>query len=114
LGKLRYDGHSPNISIIIILNETIRAKIIFFSSLPWPDRQVLRAATFDVDNGSVACLGFTPMPLDSLTSRECAAFPNGAHDDQVDAMTQALIRWHMLVPEEIVLNYSEPYRISPI
>jgi len=23
---------------------------------------------------------------------ECAAFPNGAHDDQVDAMTQALIR----------------------
>ena len=26
---------------------------------------------------------------------ECAAFPNGAHDDQVDAMTQALLRWHM-------------------
>lgn len=24
---------------------------------------------------------------------ECAAFPNGAHDDQVDAMTQALIRF---------------------
>lgn len=24
---------------------------------------------------------------------ECAAFPNGAHDDQVDAMTQALIRY---------------------
>jgi len=23
---------------------------------------------------------------------ECAAFPNGAHDDQVDAMTQALVR----------------------
>jgi predicted phage terminase large subunit-like protein len=23
---------------------------------------------------------------------ECAAFPNGAHDDQVDAMTQALLR----------------------
>jgi phage terminase large subunit-like protein len=30
---------------------------------------------------------------------ECAAFPNGAHDDQVDAMTQALLLWHMAVPE---------------
>jgi predicted phage terminase large subunit-like protein len=24
---------------------------------------------------------------------ECATFPNGAHDDQVDAMTQALLEW---------------------
>jgi predicted phage terminase large subunit-like protein len=24
---------------------------------------------------------------------ECASFPNGAHDDQVDAMSQALLRW---------------------
>jgi predicted phage terminase large subunit-like protein len=24
---------------------------------------------------------------------ECAAFPNGRHDDQVDAMSQALLRW---------------------
>jgi len=45
---------------------------------------------------------------------ECAAFPNGAHDDQVDAMTQALLRWHMAVPQEIVIQYSQPYRISPI
>jgi hypothetical protein len=35
-----------------------------------PDRQVLRAATFDVENDSVACLGFTPMPLDSLILRD--------------------------------------------
>src|SRR5262249_54992754 len=27
---------------------------------------------------------------------ECAAFPNGRHDDQVDAMTQALLRWNIL------------------
>lgn len=27
---------------------------------------------------------------------ECAAFPNEAHDDQVDAMTQALLRWNMI------------------
>lgn len=25
---------------------------------------------------------------------ECASFPNGANDDQVDAMTQALLWWH--------------------
>ena len=43
---------------------------------------------------------------------ECAAFPNGAHDDQVDAMTQALLRWNMVpYPEEIY--YVEPVRISP-
>jgi hypothetical protein len=35
-----------------------------------------------------------------------AAFPNGAHDDQVDAMTQALLRWHMAVPQETVLYLS--------
>jgi predicted phage terminase large subunit-like protein len=44
---------------------------------------------------------------------ECAAFPNGAHDDQVDAMTQALLRWNM-VPREVVVVYDRPYVISPI
>ena len=37
---------------------------------------------------------------------ECAAFPNGAHDDQVDASTQALLRWNM-IPREPVLYVSE-------
>jgi phage terminase large subunit-like protein len=43
---------------------------------------------------------------------ECAAFPNGAHDDQVDAMTQALLRWN-LVPNQAVVSYYEPCEISP-
>jgi phage terminase large subunit-like protein len=43
----------------------------------------------------------------------CAAFPNGAHDDQVDAMTQALLRWN-LAPKQQVVYYSMPYQISPI
>jgi predicted phage terminase large subunit-like protein len=43
---------------------------------------------------------------------ECAAFPNGAHDDQ-DAMTQALIRWNQL-PDETVVYLHEPYQISAI
>jgi predicted phage terminase large subunit-like protein len=45
---------------------------------------------------------------------ECAAFPNGAHDDQVDAMTQALLRWNMAVPQEVIVQFWEPYKISPI
>jgi predicted phage terminase large subunit-like protein len=44
---------------------------------------------------------------------ECAAFPNGAHDDQVDAMTQALLRWNM-VQEQTVVYYAPRYQISPI
>ena len=44
---------------------------------------------------------------------ECAAFPNGAHDDQVDAMTQLLLRWNMAPQEQTVVYYCEPVRISP-
>jgi predicted phage terminase large subunit-like protein len=44
---------------------------------------------------------------------ECAAFPNGAHDDQVDAMTQALLRWNM-VPRVPVYTLQPMPRISPI
>jgi predicted phage terminase large subunit-like protein len=44
---------------------------------------------------------------------ECAAFPNGAHDDQVDAMTQILLRWNR--PREVVTIVRLPeYQISPI
>ena len=53
------------------------------------------------------------MPWVNDLIEECAAFPNGAHDDQVDAMTQALLRWNM-VPREPAVPYCEPYQISPI
>jgi predicted phage terminase large subunit-like protein len=45
---------------------------------------------------------------------ECAAFPNGAHNDQVDAMTQALLRWNMPPTEQVVIYYQNHYEISPI
>ncbi|MDE3196541.1 MAG: phage terminase large subunit [Acidobacteriota bacterium] len=45
---------------------------------------------------------------------ECAAFPNGAHDDQVDAMTQALLRWNMAIEETVVISLAQPVQISPI
>ncbi len=35
---------------------------------------------------------------------ECAAFPNGAHGDQVDAMTQALLRWNMVPRQTVVYD----------
>jgi predicted phage terminase large subunit-like protein len=49
---------------------------------------------------------------------ECAAFPNGAHDDQVDAMTQALLRW-ITIPVQPRLyvdedEYERFSRISPV
>jgi predicted phage terminase large subunit-like protein len=53
---------------------------------------------------------FAPWVSDLI--EECAAFPNGAHDDQVDAMTQALLRWN-LVSNQAVVSYYEPYQISP-
>jgi predicted phage terminase large subunit-like protein len=34
------------------------------------------------------------MPWVNDFIEECASFPNAAHDDQVDAMTQALLRWN--------------------
>ena len=43
---------------------------------------------------------------------ECAAFPNGAHDDQVDAMTQALLRWNMARQEVVIVQICEPLRVS--
>ena len=54
---------------------------------------------------------FTPWVTDFI--EECAAFPNGAHDDQVDAMTQALLRWNM-VPPQTVVYYAPRYQISPV
>jgi predicted phage terminase large subunit-like protein len=43
---------------------------------------------------------------------ECAQFPNGAHDDQVDAMTQALLRWQMAPVETIWVGIAERVQIS--
>ena len=60
---------------------------------------------------------FLPHPLHAPSVNdfieECAAFPNAAHGDQVDAMTQALLRWN-LAPKEDVVYYHQPYQISPI
>ena len=44
---------------------------------------------------------------------ECVQFPNGAHDDQIDAMTQAILRWHM-AEEEVVVYRMPMVQISPI
>jgi predicted phage terminase large subunit-like protein len=52
------------------------------------------------------------MPWVNDFIEECASFPNAAHDDQVDAMTQALLRWNQ-PPQQVVYCY-EPYQISPI
>jgi predicted phage terminase large subunit-like protein len=45
---------------------------------------------------------------------ECAQFPNGAHDDQVDAMTQMLLRWNSAPAETTIVYLADRVRISPI
>jgi predicted phage terminase large subunit-like protein len=45
---------------------------------------------------------------------ECAAFPKGAYSDQVDCCTQALSRLLHGWPEEGVISYYDPVRISPV
>jgi predicted phage terminase large subunit-like protein len=45
---------------------------------------------------------------------ECVQFPSGAHDDQVDAMTQALLRWHEVPKQETYVQFCEIVQISPI
>jgi predicted phage terminase large subunit-like protein len=54
---------------------------------------------------------FAPWVNDFI--EECVQFPNGAHDDQVDAMTQALLRWHA-AQQQVVVYYNQPYQISSI
>jgi predicted phage terminase large subunit-like protein len=45
---------------------------------------------------------------------ECFQFPNGAHDDQVDAMTQALLRRHEIPKQQTYVSYCHPVQIRPI
>ena len=46
---------------------------------------------------------------------ECAAFPKGAHDDQVDCCTQALKNLHLGWEQqmEFIIYYENRVRISP-
>ena len=32
-------------------------------------------------------------------------FPHGAHDDQVDAITRALLRWHQPVEQTTIIQF---------
>ena len=47
-----------------------------------------------IEAGGVELPSFEPFAHDLV--EECAAFPNGAHDDQVDALTQLLHRWFIV------------------
>src|ERR1035441_2132383 len=70
LVRLRYDGHSTSTSNIIILNATIKGRVIFFCSLLSMCRQTLTAAQYAVATDSAACLGSIPEQRNSLTRRD--------------------------------------------
>lgn len=54
----------------------------------------LQAVAPEIEAGNVYLPSKAPWVGDFV--EEVVAFPNGRHDDQVDAMTQALIRWQKL------------------
>jgi predicted phage terminase large subunit-like protein len=81
--------------------------------------KVARAAAVSplIEAGNIFLLHPLYAPWVNDFIEECAAFPNGAHDDQVDAMTQALLRWHMAVQQETVWylpDHPRGCQISPI
>jgi predicted phage terminase large subunit-like protein len=53
------------------------------------------AASTQIEAGNVYLLDPSIAPWINDFIEECAAFPNGAYDDQVDAMSQALVRFGM-------------------
>jgi predicted phage terminase large subunit-like protein len=63
----------------------------------------VHAVTPQIEAGNVYLPEVTLAPWVGGFIEECAAFPNGAYDDQVDAMTQALVRLGRAKPK---LDYS--------
>jgi len=53
----------------------------------------VNAVSPQIESGNVYLPHPTIAPWVLEMIDECAAFPNGAHDDMVDQMTQALLRW---------------------
>lgn len=56
------------------------------------------AVTGDIESGNVYLPDASVWPEVVDFINECATFPNGANDDQVDGLTQALLEW----PNEVV------------
>ena len=78
--------------------------------------KIARAAAVSplVEAGNVYLLHPDIAPWVNHFIQECVQFPNGAHDDQVDAMTQALLRWNMPRGEYRYVQIYQPVRISPV
>lgn len=53
----------------------------------------VNAVSPQIESGNVYLPHPTIAPWVDAMIDECASFPNGAHDDMVDQMTQALLRW---------------------
>jgi len=76
------------------------------------------AVTAFVEAGNVFLPAVDRAPWVAGFVVECSAFPTGAHDDQVDAMTQALLRLSMVTPQPVLYvdpaEYERFSQISPI
>src|SRR6266481_102415 len=79
--KLRYAGRCTNTSNITILNETTRGRATFSSFLHQTQHHFPRAGPFGVATDLAAYLSFTPLRLDSLTTRVEVACVRTARDE---------------------------------
>jgi predicted phage terminase large subunit-like protein len=102
-----FHSRYPNATIIIedkangsAIIETLRREITGVVSVNPQGGKESRAmaVTGLIEGGNVYISRFVAWLEDFLS--ECAAFPSGAHDDQVDAMTQALIKFQSVIATE--------------
>jgi predicted phage terminase large subunit-like protein len=78
-------------ALIATVKATIVGVIPFNPKTSKPVR--VNAVSPAIEAGNVFLPDPTIAPWVNDFVEECSAFPNGAHDDQVDAMSQALLRW---------------------
>jgi phage terminase large subunit-like protein len=75
-------------------------------------REISGILPVNPEGGKIACAaGVSPL---IEAGNIYLPHPLWAHDDQVDAMTRALLRWNMVAPQQEIIYYSEPYQISSI
>lgn len=83
------------------------AGVIPFNPKTGKDVRV-QAVSPEIEAGNVYLPSVATHPWVADFIEEAAAFPRGAHDDQVDAMTQALLRWQALAVGEFTEEMAKP------
>lgn len=90
-GRKLVEAKANGCAVIAALRESVPGLVAVEASEGKAAR--VRAVSAEIESGNVYLPAATLAPWVEDFVGECADFPNGKHDDQVDAMTQALKRW---------------------